>query len=181
MGNIFSSEIRKLLYFQFIFGSQGIITKNIEMIREGFTGGQGGLRTVFWNLPLFIHILFSIYLTFSERGKEGESDRCCERAGVGALPGPGELHAQQADQVCRSQDYHPRSLVNRIVRNCFVNPVPDFALSDSHSPTILLVERLLKLLSNWLTTWFFIKLKAGEVQLRWHSASFLHTVSQNIT
>ena len=49
---------------------------------------------------MFIHFIFL------ERSKEGEPDWGCERPGAGAVPGPGELYAQQTDQVCRSQDYY---------------------------------------------------------------------------
>ena len=57
-----------------------------------------------------------VYFLFPERSEEGEPDWSRERPGAGALPGPGELYAQQTDQVCRSKDHYSRPLVNTLLQ-----------------------------------------------------------------
>ena len=41
------------------------------------------------------------------QGEEGDSDRVRQWAGAGAVPGPDQLHAQQAQQVSWGQGQHP--------------------------------------------------------------------------
>ena len=47
------------------------------------------------------------------KGEEGDSDRVWQWAGAGAVPGPDQLHAQQAQQVSRGQGQHPWSIVSQ--------------------------------------------------------------------
>ena len=41
------------------------------------------------------------------QGEEGDSDRVRQWTGAGAVPGPDQLHAQQAQQVSWGQGQHP--------------------------------------------------------------------------